>query len=140
MQQSSSSSFQVTPVSPLTCTNSHARFHAHVCRTNSFNIFDFVVVFITTVSLIPGLDMRVIGTLRLLRAFRVVRIFARLESARKIITALSSSIVPVCNVLVVVLGKIVIESSLSPPRKIKPTLCLFARFLAHTGPANVKKA
>jgi hypothetical protein len=90
-----------------------ARFHAHVRRTNSFNIFDFVVVFITTVSLIPGLDMRVIGTLRLLRAFRVVRIFARLESARKIITALSSSIVPVCNVLVVVLGKLVFESSLS---------------------------
>jgi len=87
-------------------------FHAHERRSNTFNIFDFVVVAITTLSLIPGLDMRIISTLRLLRAFRVVRIFARLGSARKIITALSSSIVPVCNVLVVVVGKLVPESSL----------------------------
>jgi hypothetical protein len=71
---------------------------------NSFNIFDLIVVVITTISLFPEVDMKVISTLRLLRAFRVVRIFARLGSARKIITALASSIVPVCNVLVVVVG------------------------------------
>ena len=73
-------------------------------RGNSFNVFDFVVVLITTISLFPQFDMKVISTLRLLRAFRVVRIFARLGSARKIITALSTSVIPVCNVLVVVVG------------------------------------
>lgn len=77
---------------------------SHTCRSNSYNVFDFVVVIITTLSLFPQIDMRVISTLRLLRAFRVMRIFARLGSARKLITALSSSMIPVCNVLIVVLG------------------------------------
>ena len=72
--------------------------------TSAFNVFDFVIVCITTISLLPFLDMRVISTLRLLRAFRVVRIFRRLQSARRIITAIVTSIEPVCNVLVVVLG------------------------------------
>ena len=71
---------------------------------SSFNIFDLAVVIITTISLMPSIDMRVISTLRLLRAFRVVRIFSRLQSAKKIITALSASAVPVLNVLVVVVG------------------------------------
>ena len=67
-------------------------------------VFDFVVVVITTISLLPYIDLKVISTLRLLRAFRVVRIFGRLGSARRIIIALASSIGPVLNVLIVVTG------------------------------------
>ena len=71
---------------------------------SSFNVFDFCVVAITTISLFPGIDMKIISTLRLLRAFRIVRLFGRLGAARTIIIALSSAITPVCNVLVVVVG------------------------------------
>jgi voltage-gated sodium channel len=71
---------------------------------SAFNIFDFVVVSITVASLVPTLDLQVVSTLRLLRAFRVVRIFGRLSSARRIITAIGSSIEPVCNVLIIVTG------------------------------------
>jgi Ca2+-binding EF-hand superfamily protein len=71
---------------------------------SSFNVFDFIVVAITTVSLLPSVDMKVVSSLRLLRALRVVRIFARLGSARRIIMALSAAVIPVCNVLVVVIG------------------------------------
>lgn len=44
---------------------------------SAFNVFDFVVVVVTTISLLPYFDFKVISTLRLLRAFRVVRIFGR---------------------------------------------------------------
>ena len=71
---------------------------------SAFNVFDFVVVVITTISLLPFVDLKVVSTLRLLRAFRIVRIFGRLASARRIITAIASSLAPVCNVLVVVTG------------------------------------
>jgi len=71
---------------------------------SAFNVFDFVVVVITTISLLPFVDLKVVSTLRLLRAFRIVRIFGRLASARRIITAIASSLAPVCNVIVVVTG------------------------------------
>ena len=71
---------------------------------SSFNVFDFCIVAVTTISLVPSIDMKIISTLRLLRAFRVVRLFGRLGSARTIIVALSSAMIPVCNVLVVVVG------------------------------------
>ena len=98
---------------------------SHTCRSNSFNVFDFVVVIITTLSLFPQFDMRVISTLRLLRAFRVVRIFARLGSARKIITALSASMIPICNVLIVVIG--MLASDLFAGKVTRELVCSFPR-------------
>jgi len=71
---------------------------------SAFNVFDFVVVGVTVASLVPGLDLKVISTLRLLRAFRIVRIFGRLSSAKRIITAIFSSIEPVCNVMIIITG------------------------------------
>ncbi|KAK3286895.1 hypothetical protein CYMTET_5578 [Cymbomonas tetramitiformis] len=61
---------------------------------SSWNVFDFVVVAISLLSLmldgLPG-----ISTLRLLRAFRVFRLFKRLKSLRKILVALEAA-VPGC--------------------------------------------
>ena len=44
-----------------------------------------------------------VNTLRLMRAFRVVRLFGRLESLRQIIDALSASMLPVGNALLIML-------------------------------------
>ena len=44
-----------------------------------------------------------VSTLRLMRAFRVMRLFGRLESLRQIITALTSSMIPVGNALLIML-------------------------------------
>lgn len=72
--------------------------YAHWCWlfwSSGWNLFDFVVVFISLMSLslegLPG-----ISTLRLMRAFRVFRLFKRLESLRRIIKALESAI-PGCT-------------------------------------------
>ena len=61
-------------------------------------MFDFVVV---SVSLLSALSDNVpdlpITVFRLMRTFRVLRLFGRLESIRAIINALSASILPVLN-------------------------------------------
>lgn len=43
--------------------------YAHCVR---MAVFDFIVVVVTTISLLPYFDLKVISILRLLRAFRVV--------------------------------------------------------------------
>ena len=65
-------------------------------------MFDFIVV---TTSLLavalastPGLS-----SLRLLRAVRVLRLFARLPSLRRIVNALTASLVPVSNAFLIML-------------------------------------
>lgn len=63
---------------------------------SGWNIFDFVVVVVSLLSLmlesLPGIAM-----LRLLRAFRVVRLFKRAVSLRKILNAIYESVPGVSN-------------------------------------------
>ena len=63
-------------------------------------MFDLVVVFVSLLAVgvneIPG-----ISVLRLLRVFRVIRLFGRLKSLKKIINALAKSIIPVLNSFVI---------------------------------------
>uniref|UniRef100_A0A7S4PDL9 PH domain-containing protein n=1 Tax=Guillardia theta TaxID=55529 RepID=A0A7S4PDL9_GUITH len=70
--------------------------------TDSWNVFDFTVVMISLISLgienLPGVSL-----LRLVRTFRVVRLFKRLQSLRVIIQSLLSAIIPVANAFGVLL-------------------------------------
>ena len=69
--------------------------------TDGWSIFDLCIVSISLLSLFsPALAS--ISVFRLMRAFRVVRIFGRLKSLRSIINALTASIVPVINAFVIV--------------------------------------
>ena len=70
--------------------------------TDGWCIFDFIVVGVGIVGLIAG-DIPGMSTLRLMRAFRVMRLFGRLESLRQIIEALTSSLIPVGNALLIML-------------------------------------
>ena len=70
--------------------------------TNSWSLFDLLVVSVSLlalfVSALPGFSV-----LRLLRVFRVLRLFGRLKSLKKIITAVARSIVPVLNSFIILL-------------------------------------
>jgi len=71
---------------------------------DSWNIFDFIVVAVCMVSLFSPVDnSTAIRSVRLLRAFRVLRLFGRLGEIRKIIYAIGKSLFPVANAFVVVL-------------------------------------
>lgn len=65
--------------------------------TDGWCIFDFIVV--ATSLIAPFLDENEIPItiFRLLRAFRVLRLFGRLKSIRSIVNALTASLVPVVN-------------------------------------------
>ena len=65
-------------------------------------MFDLLVVSISLVSLIFG-DMPGVKSLRILRAFRVMRLFGRLQSLRQIIAALTQSIIPVLNAFLIMM-------------------------------------
>ena len=70
---------------------------------DNWNIFDFLIVGISVISLTPA-DLgsaTAIRSIRLLRAFRVLRLFKRLNEIRKIISALGQSIFPVANAFVI---------------------------------------
>jgi len=75
--------------------------HGREFYSNSWNLFDLVVVTISLVSLAEN-DIPGINVLRLLRAFRVLRLFGRLGAQRRIINAISSSALPVVNALIIV--------------------------------------
>jgi hypothetical protein len=64
--------------------------------SNSWSVFDAVIVAMSLIVLGP-LDFPV----SILRALRVVRLFGRLESSKKILSALSVSIVPMCNAFLI---------------------------------------
>ena len=70
--------------------------------TSGWCVFDALVVVISIVSFffstLPG-----VKSLRILRAFRVMRLFGRLQSLRQIITALTESIVPVANAFLIMM-------------------------------------
>ncbi len=76
--------------------------------SNSWSVFDAIIVGMSLIVLGP-LDFPV----SILRALRVVRLFGRLESSKKILSALSVSIVPMCNAFLINL--IVAMICASPP-------------------------
>ena len=66
--------------------------------TDGWCIFDFIIVTVSLLNpLFPGGQGSLVKTFRLLRAFRVLRIFGRVGSIRSIINALIKSLVPVLN-------------------------------------------
>ena len=70
---------------------------------DGWNLFDFTVVTSCLISLgIQGQNTS-LTSLRLIRAFKVLRILRRLTSLRMLVNALSSSLAPVANALVIVL-------------------------------------
>lgn len=79
--------------------NMYANFFCAFWKS-SWNIFDFVIVFISLLSMVftnlPG-----IGVLRLFRAFRVFRLFKRIKSLKVIIEAVLKSLPAVANAFVV---------------------------------------
>ena len=64
-------------------------------------MFDFFVVVMSLIALGP-IDMP-ISILRLMRAFRIIRMFGRINTLRNIVTALTASITPVLNAFVILL-------------------------------------
>ena len=66
--------------------------------TNPWSLFDTGVVLMSLIVLGP-LDFPI----SILRAVRVVRLFGRLESSRKILAALSVSLLPMCNAFFIML-------------------------------------
>jgi hypothetical protein len=66
--------------------------------SNIWSIFDTVVVLMSLIALGP-LNFPI----SMLRALRVVRLFGRLESSKKILAALSVSLIPMCNAFFIML-------------------------------------
>ncbi len=76
---------------------------------NAWSILDLAVVLLSLLA--AGLP---ISALRLIRAFRVIRLFGRLGALKKIVSALSSSIVPMLNAFLILFVVLAIcESRLS---------------------------
>ena len=70
----------------------------HEFISDGWSLFDLFVVATGHIAvLIPGSSRIPITIFRLLRAFRVLRIFGRLKSIRQIINAITASIIPVLN-------------------------------------------
>ena len=70
--------------------------------SDPWNILDFVVVVVSAIAM--GLEsMPGVNVLRLMRVFRVVRLFKRLESLRTIVESLSAAVVPVANAFFVLI-------------------------------------
>jgi hypothetical protein len=66
--------------------------------TNPWSLFDATVVLMSLIVLGP-LNFPI----SMLRALRVVRLFGRLESSKKILSALSVSLIPMCNAFFIML-------------------------------------
>ena len=87
---------------------------AHWCApfwSDGWNIFDFIVVTICLLSTVFS-SLDVFKSLRLVRPFRLLRVFARLASLRMLVNAISASIMPVINALVIVMIVIAIYAVL----------------------------
>jgi hypothetical protein len=67
--------------------------------TNPWSMLDAYVVLMSLVALGP-VDIP-ITILRLMRAFRVIRLFGRLKALKKMVTALTSSIIPMMNAFLI---------------------------------------
>jgi len=72
--------------------------------TDGWSVFDLLVVTVSLVAYFgPDGTGGPIKTLRLMRAFRVMRLFGRLQSLRQIIASLTASLIPVCNAFLIML-------------------------------------
>lgn len=69
-----------------------------------WNIFDFVVVSVSVISLFTSSigSATAMRSIRLMRAFRVLRLFGRLQELRNIVEALGRSLVPVASAFTIV--------------------------------------
>jgi hypothetical protein len=67
---------------------------------NPWNLLDAFVVLMSLAALIPPVDIP-ITVLRLMRAFRVIRLFGRLKALKKMISALTASVVPMLNAFLI---------------------------------------
>ena len=75
----------------LWCCGRFRSLTSLMCR----NVFDFLIITISLISLGPfKLPVNII---RLMRTFRVLRLFGRLKSLRQIFLALTASLIPVAN-------------------------------------------
>jgi hypothetical protein len=88
--------------------------------SNTWSVFDAIIVTMSIIVLGP-LDFPPIS---ILRALRVMRLFGRLESSKKILSALSVSIVPMCNAFFINL----IVAMICPPLPM-PSLKVFLRLM-----------
>jgi hypothetical protein len=83
--------------------------------SDGWNQLDFIVVTLSLVSLGP-VSMP-INVIRVMRAFRVIRLFGRLKSLKNIVGALTASILPVMNAFLILL---IIASICEPPPTVQP--------------------
>ncbi len=80
--------------------------------------FDLLVVTVSMIAYFsPGGSSGPLKSLRLMRAFRVMRLFGRLQSLRQIISSLTASIIPVMNAFLIML--LVYCPSLSVPVTVR---------------------
>jgi voltage-gated sodium channel len=71
---------------------------------DGWSCFDLLVVTVSMIAyFLPGDSSGPMKSIRLLRAFRVMRLFGRLQSLRQIISSLTASIFPVLNAFLVML-------------------------------------
>jgi hypothetical protein len=75
---------------------------AHWFRPFFADVWSQLDAFVVAMSIVPLLvpDQNT-GIVRILRAFRIVRLFRRVPSLRKIITALTMALLPVLNVFLI---------------------------------------
>jgi hypothetical protein len=87
---------------------------------NAWSMLDALVVLMSLVALGP-VDIP-ITVLRLMRAFRVIRLFGRLRALKKMVTALTASIVPMMNAFLIlfILASICESPRAPPPRRARP--------------------
>ena len=82
--------------------------------SDAWSLFDTTVVLMSLIVLGP-LNFPI----SMLRALRVVRLFGRLESSKKILAALSVSLVPMCNAFFIMLIVAMICEPCTEPRDVR---------------------
>jgi hypothetical protein len=85
---------------------------------NGWNWLDAFIVLMSLVDL--GVSHIPDWFVKLMRAFRVIRLFGRVKSLKKMITAVSASVVPMMNafvILLIILG--ICESSVSKQDRVR---------------------
>jgi hypothetical protein len=85
---------------------------------NPWSLLDTFVVITSLVSTVVSAQST--SVVRVLRALRVIRIFGRVKSLRKIITALTMSLLPVLNVFLILFLLISIGARTHAPRPLPP--------------------
>jgi hypothetical protein len=78
--------------------------------SNPWSVMDLFVVLLSLLTL--GLP---VSALRLIRAFRVIRLFGRLRALKKIISALTASIIPMLNAFLILFVVLSICESMPLP-------------------------